>query len=526
MRFLSCAASAALVSILQVTLAASSPSTPQFHLSLVGDGSGDFMLDWVTSVDDKTSSVFYGGSKDNLAKKAEGTSAGNVVVTPSLSVQCWSARLSGLAALGPVVHYDLSATGGSSAKSFVVPGGAGTSMTWAIFGDMGSIALKKASGITLPALTSELAAKAYQGILNLGDLSYELVENAGDVYMQQLEPLTSVVPMHTTIGNHEMQYTIFGALPNYIRRFSGQAAGAGRASGTWSSRFYSFNAGYVHFAVIDTEVYGDQAFMTQGADGYWSASEAARSQMQQDQRDWLEYDLSRVKRKDTPFVVLCGHRPPSKIPNAITKPGNQFAAQLLPLIDQYNVDVMFFGHEHAYYSVEASIVGKYKLPPFIISGAAGNNEFIRPVSMVSMDPVFKVRKNINEYGFGYLKATADKLTWTWGQAATSSPNGASPTSTSWTLADTIEFLKKDVADPTPAGKPVSPPATPGASNATETSGSIVHGGSTTMPSSDSSKTTLAPSGQGGSTAPAASFAHQGALFFAVAMVAASVLATA
>ncbi|RHY99485.1 hypothetical protein DYB35_013709 [Aphanomyces astaci] len=452
----------AVLGAFQCILAASSPSSPQFHLSLVGDGSGDYMLDWVTSVDEKSSTVFFGASNDSLANKADGTSSGNVVVTPSLSVQCWHARLSGLGAAGSTVHYDLSSTGTTS-KSFVV---SGPSMTWAIFGDMGSIAMKKASGITLPALTSDLAAKSYQGILNLGDLAYELVETNGDVYMQQLEPLTSVVPMHTTIGNHEMQYAMFGALPNYIRRFAGLAAGAGRASGSSSNRFYSFNTGFVHFVVIDTEVYGDQSFMTPGTDGFWSSSETARGQMQETQRSWLEYDLSRVKRKVTPFVVVCGHRPPSKIPNAITKPGNQFAAQLLPLLDMYSVDLMFFGHEHAYYSIEPTVVGKYNVPPWIISGAAGNNELIRPVSKVSMDPVFKVRKNINEYGYGYLKATADKLVWTWGQAATSSPNGESPTSTSWTLADSVEFLKKDIADPTPTGKPVMVPETAPTNNAT------------------------------------------------------------
>ncbi|KAF0720125.1 Aste57867_537 [Aphanomyces stellatus] len=444
----------AVTALAHLIAAAAGPSTPQFHLSLVGDGSGDYMLDWVTSIDQTSSTVYYGAAKTSLSNKAVGASAGNVVVTADLSVQCWNARLSGV---NGTVYYDLAATAGPTAQSFAAV--SPTSMTWAIFGDMGSIALKKASGISLPALKQGLTANAFQGILNIGDLGYELVDANGNVYMEQLESITSVVPMHTTIGNHEMQYAAMGAMKNYLARFAGQINGAGAASGSASNRFYSFNAGLIHFVVIDTEVYGDEAFLTPGADGTWSPSEAARAKMQDDQKNWLEYDLSHVKRKATPYVVLCGHRPPSKIPTSVTKPGNQFAAQVLPLLDLYKVDLMFFGHEHAYYSVDAAAVGKYTLPPFIITGAAGNNEFIRPIALVSMDPVFKVRKNINQYGYGYLKATPEKLAWTWGQTATDSPNGASPTSTNWALMDSIDFLNKNVADPTPTGKPLKDPVT-------------------------------------------------------------------
>ncbi|CAK4167877.1 unnamed protein product [Aphanomyces euteiches] len=454
-------------------VAGASPATPQFHLSLAGDGSGDYMLDWVTGVDATASVVYYGTAKDQLTLKATGTSSGNVVVTSNTSVQCWNARLSNLNPGAPV-YYDLTSSS-TSAKSFT-PSAAITS--WVIFGDMGTAALKKASGITLTALKQDLEKNLYGGILNIGDLAYELVELNGDQYMQQLEPITSVVPMQTTIGNHEMQYAAFGAMPNYLKRFAGQISGVGAASGSMSNRFYSFNSGLVHFVVMDTEVYGDEAYMTQADDGLWKPSEDARKKAQDDQAAWLEYDLSRVKRRATPFVVLCGHRPPNHIPNSVTKPNNLFAAQILPVLDKYSVDLMFFGHEHAYYSVDATPIGKYTMPPFIITGAAGNNEFIRPPSQVGLDPVFKLRKNINEYGYGYLKVAVDKLSWTWGQAATDSPGGTNPSTTAWTLADSADFAKKDVADPVPAGKPIADPT-----GAPKTTSSSSNNGTSTAPSS-------------------------------------------
>ncbi|OQR95101.1 hypothetical protein ACHHYP_00394 [Achlya hypogyna] len=443
--------------VLALASLATALTSNEYHLSLVGDGSGDYMLDWVTPADVTASTIYYGASSSSLTYKAVGKAAGSVVESGDLTVACWSARLSGVKP-GSTVYYDLSPTGGA-AKSFTAT--AGAAMTWAVFGDMGATVLGKASGITLPALKSGLSANAFHGILNIGDLGYELVGSNGAAYMQQLEPLTSAVPMHTTIGNHEMQYAFQGAMGNYLSRFHGLLDGAGLASGSGSNTFYSFNAGYVHFVFLNTEVYGDEAYMAPGADGKWVANDAARAKARTDQKNWLEYDLSRVKRSATPFVVVCGHRPPNHIPTSASKGTNEFAKDLVPLFDKYSVDLMLTGHEHAYYSIKPSKIGSYNFPPWIISGAAGNNEYIRPTASVQLDTsVFTVATNINQYGYGYLTASADKLSWVWGQAATVSPGGMASQPAPWQQMDTAEFAKKSVADPTPVGTPLVVPATP------------------------------------------------------------------
>ncbi|KDO33893.1 hypothetical protein SPRG_01773 [Saprolegnia parasitica CBS 223.65] len=441
----------------------------EFHLSLVGDGSGDYMLDWVTAADATASTIYYGSASSSLTQKAVGVAAGSVAESSDLNVACWTARLSGIKA-GATVYYDL-ASAGSSAKSFTAT--PANAMTWAVFGDMGATVLGKASGITLPALKSGLSANAFHGILNIGDLGYELVGSNGAAYMQQLEPLTSAVPMHTTIGNHEMQYAAQGAMQNYVNRFKGLLVGAGEASGSGSNTFYSFNAGYVHFVFLNTEVYGDEAFMAPTQDGNkWVPNDAARVQMQTDQKSWLEFDLSRVKREVTPFVVVCGHRPPNHIPTSASTGTNKFAKDLVPLFDKYAVDLMLTGHEHAYYNIKPSKIGSYNFPPWIISGAAGNNEFIRPTAKVELDTsVFTVVTNINNYGYGYLTATAEKLSWVWGQAATDSPGGMASQPAPWAQMDKAEFLKKTLTNPTPVGKPLvvpAPNATMPVGNATST----------------------------------------------------------
>lgn len=85
-------------------------------------------------------------------------------------------------------------------------------------------------------------------------------------------------------------------MQNYYRRFQGLTLGAGAASGSSSNEFYSFSSGLIHFAFINTEVYGDEAYAALQSDGTWKVDEAARTAAGTAQAKWLEYDLSRVKR--------------------------------------------------------------------------------------------------------------------------------------------------------------------------------------------------------------------------------------
>lgn len=245
-------------------------------------------------------------------------------------------------------------------------------------------------------------------------------------------------------------------MQNYYRRFAGLTLGVGTMSGSYSNEFYSFDSGLVHFVFINTEVYGDEAFATLQADGKtWKADEAARAAVAAAQVDWLTYDLSRVKRSETPYVIVCGHRPPFKTPGPLSSPGNKFAKEIIPLMSKYQVDLYLAGHEHTYLMFEASTFKDFNVPPIIISGSPGNNEYIRTEAELNIKG-FTYKTHIPKYGFGYLTATKESLKWQWGTAATDASHKPSPAM--WTMADELTIPRRTTfAAVTPEGKPVKTP---------------------------------------------------------------------
>ncbi|EEY64751.1 uncharacterized protein PITG_15518 [Phytophthora infestans T30-4] len=447
----------------------SASASPQFHLSLVDkedNGQVHYMVDWVTASTVNSSRLIIGTSADDLSSTVDGKLAGLVTEAAGENVACWSALLANLEA-GSTIYYALESdstatssldfnelsksdsSASSETMSFAVPDG---EITWAVFGDMGAPMQGHAAAVSLPALKDALSAdEAYNGVLNIGDLSYELTGPNGQNYMDELEPITSKVPMMTTVGNHEYQYGLSPSLAvqNYYRRFQGITLGAGAASGSASNEFYSFSSGLLHFVFINTEVYGDEAFVALQDDGTWKVDEAARKAAGTAQAKWLEYDLSRVKRSETPYVVMCGHRPPFKTPKALSEPGNRFAKEIVPLMSKYRVDLYLAGHEHTYLMFEASTFNDFNIPPIIISGSPGNNEYIREEAELNIQG-FKWKTLIPKYGYGFLTATKTALEWQWGSAASDATND--PSSATWKKEDEVSFPKQTISTVyTPAG---------------------------------------------------------------------------
>jgi hypothetical protein len=181
-------------------------ASSEFHLSLVGDNAEaptqvDYMLDWITanSSESDSSRIIFGTKADDLQYSVTGTFAGEVEEATGTKVTCWYALLPGLEP-GSKIYYRLEDEENDIESNFFVVDEGKT--TWAVFGDMGAPIHKQASGISFPALKNALDNEnAYQGILNIGDLGYELVRESGKSFMEEFATLTSRVPMHTTVGN-------------------------------------------------------------------------------------------------------------------------------------------------------------------------------------------------------------------------------------------------------------------------------------------------------------------------------------
>ena len=93
--------------------------------------------------------------------------------------------------------------------------------------------------------------------------------------------------------------------------------------------FYSFDYGPLHYVVINSnEIY------VNGRD------------LDEVQVAWLIDDVTKARQNpDTKWVVAMTHHAP--YPNLLYDVDVNYAAQLVPLLDQLNVDLLLYGHNHA-----------------------------------------------------------------------------------------------------------------------------------------------------------------------------------
>jgi len=161
-----------------------------------------------------------------------------------------------------------------------LPSGEDWSPRIALFGDMGN-----ENAISLPLIQREVGEGVYDAVVHVGDMAYDMAEEngvRGDIFMEQIEPIASMVPYMTCPGNHEWHYNF----SNYKARFN--------MPGDNRNMFFSFDIGPVHFVSVSTEFY---YFLNYGLKPVIA------------QYTWLEKDLASVDRSKHPWIVLFGHRP-------------------------------------------------------------------------------------------------------------------------------------------------------------------------------------------------------------------------
>ena len=146
-------------------------------------------------------------------------------------------------------------------------------------------------------------------------------------------PLVTHIPFMTALGNHEKNssnYYNFWALPG-------------------NEEYYSFNYGPVHIPVLHT---------------YWEGFDENYTE----QVNWLIEDLT--THEDYEWTVVMMHRPPfSSFPrNWEEDPGwyQEINDSFVPIFEQFQVDAVLTGHEHAYERLFKENV------TYIISGGAGS----------------------------------------------------------------------------------------------------------------------------------------------------------
>lgn len=286
----------------------------------------------------------------------------------------------------------------------------------AFYGDLG---IK--NGKSIPRLTKDANTGMYDLIFHNGDFAYDLNTESGlygDKFMAMIEPIASIVPYQTSVGNHEIAENF----TEYDTRFTMINSGP-IETGTRNNFYYSFNAGPIHFVVISTEF-------------YYFLNRVGIASLH-NQYEWLKRDLAHAtsasERLERPWIVVFGHRPMycssrdnddcSKSTNLLRR-GLPFtgAYAFEKLFYDYGVDVEIYSHEHQYERFLPIYDGKVyngtsmpdnpyhnpRAPVHIISGSAGCQEDLDPFEGT---PVTGSVRQISDYGYSRLQATKCKLSF-------------------------------------------------------------------------------------------------------------------
>ncbi|KMZ69120.1 Purple acid phosphatase [Zostera marina] len=169
-----------------------------------------------------------------------------------------------------------------------------------------------------------------------------------------MEHLTSRIPMMVVEGNHEIEPQINDiTFKSYLARF----AVPSQESDSESNFYYSFNVGGVHFIMLGAYV------------DYNRTSK---------QYEWLKKDLRKIKRCNTPWLVVSMHAPWYNSYSSHYQEFECMRLEMEQLLYQNGVDIVLSGHVHAYERMNR--VYNYKLDPcgpvYITVGDGGNIEKI------------------------------------------------------------------------------------------------------------------------------------------------------
>ena len=285
------------------------------RLGFKNDPSSSMVVSWWSQIANTDSKVYYGFTESKLNFTATST---DVVAVPSGYIH--NVELSNLQPDTRYYYKCGGISGNSTVFSFTTaPSPRSRGIHFAAYGDTRSDRLRRK--IVADMIVNHSAmnhANDLELVLNTGDIvSNGTKQELFDHYSEDIEPLSSHIPIMYTAGNHE----ISGLRSHYPQQFVEPNNG----NDGW---FYSFNWGPVHFICSDSETHGFPIL---------------------DMMDlnWLREDLRRANKDNTVlWIVVWFHQPPyvSFSHNSRKDLRDSWGV----LFDKYNVDLILNGHCHAY----------------------------------------------------------------------------------------------------------------------------------------------------------------------------------
>jgi hypothetical protein len=233
-----------------------------------------------------------------------------------------------------------------------------------------------------------------QTILYVGDLSYadnypDHDNNRWDSWGRFTERSAAYQPWIWTAGNHELDYepSIGETVP--FKPFRNRYHTPYKASGSTSPLWYSIKRASAHIIVLSSySAYGKYT----------------------PQYRWLEEELPKVNRTETPWLIVLLHSPWYNSYNYHFMEGESMRVMFENWFVNYKVDVVFSGHVHAYerskrvsnvaYNIvnrKCTPINDQSAPVYITIGDGGNIEGLAN-NMTEPQPDYSVYR---EASFGH-----------------------------------------------------------------------------------------------------------------------------
>ncbi|KAG9456806.1 hypothetical protein H6P81_001314 [Aristolochia fimbriata] len=361
----------------------------QVHITQ-GDHEGrGVLVSWVTMDEPGSNTVLYGTSKDKLEFRAEGivTSYKYYNYTSGFIHHCTLKKLE----YDTTYYYEVGIGNTTRQFWFRTPPKVGPDVPYT-FGLIGDLGQTFDSNSTLTHYESNPIKG--QTVLYVGDLSY--ADNypfhnniRWDTWGRFVERSVAYQPWIWTAGNHELDFgPEFGERVPF-KPFTHRYHVPYRASGSTSQLWYSVKRASAYIIVLSSySAYGKYT----------------------PQYQWLEQELPKVNRSETPWLIVLVHSPWYNSYNYHYMEGETMRVMYESWFVQYKVDLVFAGHVHAYerservsniaYNIvngKCSPVDDTSAPVYITVGDGGNIEGLAN-NMTEPQPAYSA---FREASFGH-----------------------------------------------------------------------------------------------------------------------------
>ncbi|XP_073526426.1 uncharacterized protein [Phyllobates terribilis] len=362
----------------------------QVHLSQ-GDMTGRAMIvSWVTPVDRQPNKVVYWKADEGKkARKHEVSESTKYKYYKYTSGHIHHALLKDLE-YDTKYFYEIGARNASRRFWFTTPSKPGPDVPYT-FGIIGDLGQTYASNQTLE---HYMANPKGQAVLFVGDLSYAddhpyHDQNRWDSWGRFVEKRAAYQAWIWCSGNHEMdndpEIGEFDMFKAYTARYHVPY----KASNSQSPLWYSIKRGPAHIIVLSSY----SAFVKYTP-----------------QYNWLQNELPKVNRSETPWLIVLLHAPLYNSNNYHYKEGEAMRVTFEPWFVQYKVDLVLAGHVHSYERSHrvsnikdgvAVPVRDMSAPVYLNLGDGGNIEGAADDFMVPMPEYSAVREA--SFGHGVLE---------------------------------------------------------------------------------------------------------------------------